>query len=462
MRPLPGELVPLVLAQLAWRTADLARCCLVCRWWYHHAVPLLYERLWLRDQTRLVRVFQTLASAPALARWLRIVELRVFPFGMPAERLEELEAHIVQALQHATHLRVLAWTRTGSLSDRVLVGLFDKMTCLERLELTGNTRTWSPAVLARHMPRTVTELSFVLPDRALAEHLVALVARLDGRLRRLTLLCLDSSVVTDALLVQLAPHAPRLTSLTLVGCKQVHGPGVHALVSPALRELALEAVALAPDELVALAPRVSQVERLTLTTPRRLNEAPAFFAASAHLVDTCSGLRYLTMYARGGRAPGGPSEAPTHTADPAPQWRLDPGWLERLCMSRSATTLQGLQIHGLAVSQAQLTRLAAAPLATHLHELAVYVVDAEPEALARAVRSFPALRLLHWVAPAESALPLEREDLDELLAHAGPWLQQVGVGNRVWLVHTGPAGRMLVPWDMARGTFPSTMLVVRS
>lgn len=461
MRALPGELVPLILAQLAWRTADLARCCLISRWWYRHAVPLLYERLWLRDQTRLVRVFQSLASAPALARWLRIVELRVFPFGMPAERLEELEAHIVQALQHATQLRVLAWTRTGSLSDRVLLGLFDRMTCLERLELTGNTRTWSPEVLARHMPRTVTDLSFVLPDRTLAAHLVAIVARLQGNLRRLTLLCLDSPVITDALLVALAPHAPRLTSLALVGCKQVHGPGVHALVSPALRELALEAVALAPEELVALAPRVAHISHLTLTTPRRLDEAPAFFAASAHLIDTCTGLHYLTLYARGGRAPGGPSEAPMHT-EQGPQWRLDPAWLERLCLSRSAATLQGLQIHGLSISLAQLTRLATAPLAVHLRELAVYAVDAEPEGLARIVRSFPALRLLHWVAPAESALRVGPEDLDVLLAHAGPWLQQVGVGNRVWLVHTASAGRALVPWDMARGTFPSPMLVVRS
>ncbi|WFD24591.1 hypothetical protein MEQU1_003294 [Malassezia equina] len=254
------------------------------------------------------------------------------------------------------------------------------------------------------MPRTITDLSFLLPDRTLAQHLVALVACLEGRLRRLTLLCFDSSVITDDLLEALAPHAPRLISLSLVGCKQVHGPGVHALVSPALQELALEAVAMAPEALATLAPQLSLLQRLTLTTPRRFNEAPAFFGALTHLLHACEGLRYLTLYARSGRTPSGPSEAPSETEAPLPSWRLDPTWLECLCQSRSTTTLEGLQIHGIGVSLAQLARLAEAPLASHLRELAVYLVDADMQGLARVLHAFPALRLLHWVAPADRSV----------------------------------------------------------
>ncbi|WFD28699.1 hypothetical protein MNAN1_003712 [Malassezia nana] len=386
MRALPGELVPLVLAPLAWRRSDLARCCLVCRWWYSHAAPLLYERLWLRDQTRLVRVFASLDASPALARWLRIVELRVFPFGMPAERLEKLETQIVHALQHAPHLRSLAWTRTGSLSDRVLPSIFPAMTCLERLELTGDTLTWSPDVLVRYMPRTIKDLAFVLPDRTLASHLVALVACLDGRLQRLSLVCMNSSVITDALLEDMAPHAPRLVALSLVGCKQVHGRGVQALVSPALRELALENVAITPDELVALAPRMERLTRLTVTTPRRAHDTPAFFETLAHLVAMCSDVQYLAVYAPGGRTPAVPSEAP-HAAPRTPTIHLPSNVLASVSPS-----LRHLFLHHVSVPLAQLEALAVR--VPHLHELDVYLLEATTESVQRLVRAFPALRRL--------------------------------------------------------------------
>lgn len=454
MHALPGELVPLVLAPLVWRTADLARCCLVCRWWYSHAAPLLYERLWLRDQTRLVRVFASLDTSPALARWLRIVELRVFPFGMPAERLEALEAQIVHALQHAPHLRTLAWTRTGSLSDRVLPSIFGAMTCLKRLELTGDTRTWSPDVLVRYMPRTITDLAFVLPDRTLASHLVALVACLDGRLQRLSLVCMNSSVITDALLEAIAPHAPRLVALSLVGCKQVHGRGVEALLTPALRELALENVAITPDELVALTPRLERLTRLTVTTPRRAHDTPAFFDALARLLDLCSDVQYLALYAPGGRTPAVPSEAP-HAAPPTPTMRLPPSVLAHVSPS-----MRHLFLHHVGVPLAQLETLAVR--VPHLQELDVYLLEATTQSMQRLVRAFPVLRRLHLLAPTHADVGVDELDLEQVHKAAGPWLQELGVAQYVWQVHSTPAGRTLVPWDRALGTFPPSLLVVRS
>ena len=78
--PVAPDVLPDVLRHFAWRVRDLAACCRVCRLWHAVATPLLYERIWLRNQTRLVRVFATLAQTPSLAAFVRLLEGRVFPF----------------------------------------------------------------------------------------------------------------------------------------------------------------------------------------------------------------------------------------------------------------------------------------------------------------------------------------------------------------------------------------------
>ena len=70
---LPVEILPGVLSALSWRVGDLASCCRVSRLWRRFATPLLYVRLWLREQTRLMRAFATLAEHPELARHVRII-----------------------------------------------------------------------------------------------------------------------------------------------------------------------------------------------------------------------------------------------------------------------------------------------------------------------------------------------------------------------------------------------------
>ena len=75
----------------------------------------------------------------------------MFPFGLRAERLEELEVQITDALHNTENLEALHWTRTGSLNNRLLLTMFDRLQRLQKLEITGNsrleatgtTRTWS-------------------------------------------------------------------------------------------------------------------------------------------------------------------------------------------------------------------------------------------------------------------------------------------------------------------------------
>ena len=180
---------------------------------------------------------------------------------------------------NTVNLEALHWTRTGSLNNRLLLTMFDRLQRLQKLEITGNsrleatgtTRTWSPGLLVAKVPKSLRQVSIVLPDRMCAQMLVPLAAKLEGQLDTLSVLSLDSPVITDAVLAELAVYTPRLRRLALVGCKHVQGPGVQALVSTAgaehLRELALEGLPLVPGMLRSLAPFAEQLRSLTLTYP---------------------------------------------------------------------------------------------------------------------------------------------------------------------------------------------------
>lgn len=436
------DVLPYVLGHLAWRVRDLAVCCRVCRLWHAVATPLLYERIWLRNQTRLVRVFATLAQRPPLAKCVRILELRVFPFGMPAEALEALETHIVQALQFMTNLRELRWTRTGSLSDRVLLHMFDATHHLQTLELTGDSRTWSPRLLAECIPRSVTSLSFLLPDATVVRHLPDIVAQLDGRLASLQLLCMHSSVVTDDILRTLAPLVPRLQRLALIGCKHVHGPGIEALAS--VHDLCLEAVGLGPQALMRVVPQ--HVQSLVLTLPR--HDVPGFLDEVGAVLGSCDGLQHLTLYACGGRAAIVDAHAP-HMTD--------------ACLQRiGAVPLRTLRLHGLGLSLAQLTVLSHARIAHTLRDLVVHLYERLTDTLFASIARFTYLVSLHILSDTSSEAMFTDEDTLQLVSHASGYLHQMGFRNRVWRVHVTKEGRTLTPWDAQSETFPEVMLVVRS
>lgn len=436
------DVLPDVLGHLAWRVRDLAACCRVCRLWHAVATPLLYERIWLRNQTRLVRVFSTLAQRPPLAKCVRILELRVFPFGMPAEALEALEAHIVQALQSMTNLRELRWTRTGSLSDRVLRHMFDATHHLQTLELTGDSRTWSPRLLVERIPRSVTSLSFLLPDATVVRHLPDIVAQLEGRLASLQLLCMHSSVVTDDILQTLAPLAPRLQRLALIGCKHVHGPGIEALAT--VRDLCLEAVGLGPHALVRIVPQ--HVQSLVLTLPR--HDVPGFLDEVGVVLESCDALQHLTLYACGGRAAIVDAHAP-HMTD--------------ACLQRiGAAPLCTLRLHGLGLSLAQLSALSYARVAHTLRDLVVHLYERITESFFGSIARFTHLASLHLLSDTSSEAMLTDEDAQQLVSQAGAYLHQVGFRNRVLRVCVTKEGRALTAWDAQSETFPEVMLVVRS
>ncbi len=303
-----------------------------------------------RDHNRLVKLFSSLSAHVHNAVHLRILELRVFPFGLRAEALEQLEMHIVRALQHAgAHLHELSWTRTGSLSDRVILELFPHLRALRRLELTGDSRTWDPALLVRSLKRparrlrcraeeelpkgsgvwqvvqedaeesngndaidpdeaegkSVERLSLLMPDRRTASAIPAICERLGGQLKGLSVLSNHAPHLTDSILADCAPYLPHLSHLSIIGCRSISFAGLLPLLSVSrgkLSELALESLpSLQAADFQRMQPYLQKsLQVLSLTYPRPALDAHEYLNALADLLSECQGLHSFTLYAPGG------------------------------------------------------------------------------------------------------------------------------------------------------------------
>lgn len=377
----------------------------------------------------------------------------------------------MQSIRAAENLEVLCWTRTGSLSDRVILSMFEHMHQLRRLELTGNSRTWSPALLATRLPPSVRDLSFILPDRAVLEHIPLMLQHLDAPLQGINLLCMDSSLVTDAWLSTLATLAPSLQRLSLVGCKQVHGEGLRALVTPHLREVALESLALEAGVLSSLALRMPHLTSLTVTYPKKVADAPAFFQEVSHIWAMCHRLHTMVLYARGGSAPvvdgnsyvGDDSDDAEEGTlrDTAP--RMSTACLHQWAASPAAATLRVLRMPGVGVSLGQLSVMTSSPIAQGLRELVVQLYEYDMDTLGTCLAACTQLRTFHMFSHLRSDAQYTEADMLRLAQAGGPNLTHIGFRNRVWLVEVAATGeRVLRPWDKSAGLFPSSMLVVRS
>lgn len=345
---LPLDLLVPILSHLRHRVRDFAACALVCRLFNEIATPLLYERLFLRDQTRLKLVFACLGSNPDLCRLVKAIELRVFPFGLDAERLERLEIDIETTFVRAINLEELVWTRAGSLNDRLLPTLLSSSPKLRRLELAGDARLWTTSTLLKYVPLSIQGLSLILPEKAtlrglvdIAEKLVkgsasdsattTLASRMDAvridddnleeatGLRSLSILCQHSPHLTDAILMALAPHLKHLRRLSLAGCRAVTGRGIEAILRCAsqggqgVSDLAMEGLNIQAQDVGLLHPYASSLRLLSLTYPRSASSSGSrslsasslndFYSDFAKLIEQAKNLEELTHYAGSGSRP---------------------------------------------------------------------------------------------------------------------------------------------------------------
>ncbi|PWN99721.1 hypothetical protein FA09DRAFT_337222 [Tilletiopsis washingtonensis] len=470
---LPAELVPLLLAPLAWLPHTLAACARVSRTWRHYATPRLYRHIALRDQTRLRRLVRCLTETPELCKLLQVLEIRVYPFGWPAEALEQLEAELCTILTRATNLRQLAWTRTGSLNDRVLPTL-GKMPALRHLELTGDARTWSPALLVSSLPVELEAFSVVLPDRSLIEALEAVVTRCP-RLQSLSLLMQHSALLLDEHLQRLAPHLASLTRLHLMGARRVTAEGVLPILKHGkLKQLALEGLNIDPNSLESFVPSLQDLHALSLTVPAaRTAPRHDFFRELTAVCARLPLLSELTVYVSSNNTPGDADEddsddeavnVPQPALSLTDEEMLDeeaPGIrrtrsrrgevraLTAACNGR----LKKLRIHRVGVAVPELQAMVR--LLSHVESLVVHLSNVDnPELLPEIFAQLPQLRELHLLADTSEGTLLDSACLLRL-ARACPNLAQLGFRNRVWDVDRVPwtrSGDPIAPPGIDRHT----------
>ncbi|KAL9934913.1 hypothetical protein V8E36_005989 [Tilletia maclaganii] len=308
---LPIEVLSYILEFVAHR--DLPACTRVSKLFHTIATPLLYRRLWLRDQKRLHKVFTLLGARADLAALVRIVEIRVFPFSLLAEELEKLELAIIRTFQHAVDLEELIWTRTGSLNDRVLRAIFDKVSRLRLLELTGDSRSWSPSLLIQKMPAVIERFSLIMPDRNVMDFVPEIARRVGAYLQSLSILSNNAAFIRDASIEAAAPYLTNLTRLSLVGCKNVTGYAVLSVLrrsQAGVAELSLEGLSLMPGEIDELSKHTSRLRTLAITYPHKSTSVSDFHNALAQWVESSTHLRF-TFYRMSGKsaAPGEEEDA---------------------------------------------------------------------------------------------------------------------------------------------------------
>lgn len=487
---LPLELLPLILDKLQWRTRDLAACCLVSHSWRRYATPRLYARLFLRDQQRLIRVFDSLERTPSLAGLVRVLEIRVFPFGLQAEALERLEASILLTLQSAFNLNELYWTRTGSLTDRVIPFL-PTLPRLHTLELTGSSRFYSPANVTRHLLQgaktpNLRHFAIVLPDRDVVAELPSWAEALGDKLLSFSVLCQHSALVNDDVLKSISEHLTGLTRLSVAGCKTVTGEGIVSLLKASrcgIQDLAIEGLAIHPDSFEVLSKHLTQLCRLSLTFPRHsLCPAAEFWLKLGCLVEDLPNLQEFTHYTSSWMTPaaypstldsdedmledgeeeGGASdqddehgmgtamragrfsgltpqeyrryELEEHASNGRPivrEPRLMSSFLKRLISARGAQ-LTKIRIHGV-VMRMDLAALIAEGC-PNLRDLVVHLYEGETMALQRILPRLQHLRSLHVLSSLYSNVYLSEDNLRTIAAACSSSLRQIGFRNRVWLV----------------------------
>lgn len=335
---LPVELLPLVLDPLAFR-GDLAAACRVSKLWDAVARPLLYRQIrMIGTDLRLVpELLTTLAAHPHLCRLIKRLEMRVFPLSMSAREREEMSQLAVCVLRQSTNIEDLIWTRKGSLNDRCVRFALDclpnwssslslrrhrvleaiaSLPALKSFELNATTTlalggSWDPFQLLR-LPRMKT-LSLVLPDRGVASVLPALLERQmerpdperDMGLEALTLLCRESTVITDGLLSSIRDtlKGSNLRHLALAGCTRItRGPLLHLLAAlPSLRHLCLEAcTSISPDFFSQAGPHLPGLCSLKVTHPGpRHPLLDDFYPALLDLINHTGSLHSLTLYHSG-------------------------------------------------------------------------------------------------------------------------------------------------------------------
>ncbi|KAK7047461.1 hypothetical protein VNI00_006692 [Paramarasmius palmivorus] len=237
---LPLDLLPVIIAHVSHPNPKvLTNLCLVNKTFYELCLAQLYSRIsiysWHKHgKTKVIQLFDCLASHPHLAQHVRRLEIRDFPKALVGESGADQRRHVIQGLKNCTKLSSCTWTRDGSLDSDVLEAL--NHSSLKELEINGhNQGFYDPKILLRF--HDLQKISVIMPSPAVVQTLSPWLERTGEALRNLTIICKSSPIITDETLELLSPNLRNLEYLYITGCPKVTHRGVFAVLSQSTQGL---------------------------------------------------------------------------------------------------------------------------------------------------------------------------------------------------------------------------------
>ncbi|KXN87161.1 hypothetical protein AN958_09125 [Leucoagaricus sp. SymC.cos] len=305
---LPLELLPVILEHLP-KVHYLTRTALVNHAFHQATIPLLYARAsiysWHREaKGRVIQLFMTLSSCPNLARYVRRLEIMLEIRDFPRTSLPDNVAEFIpRGLRNCTNLHSCTWTRDGSLTSDILValatpslssnGLQDTPSpsipthTLRELEINGHhSKLYDPKLLLQF--KWLSKISIIMPTLEVVQVLEEWVKVVQQTLRSLNVICKMSPMITDDMLIRMAPYLKNLEVLHLTGCPKVTHKGLRVVLEESergVRNLALESVSprLELAQLLPTSPSqpltLQNLRSLTISIPP-LHSAPAQISSS--------------------------------------------------------------------------------------------------------------------------------------------------------------------------------------
>ncbi|KAK4688478.1 hypothetical protein P7C73_g1620, partial [Tremellales sp. Uapishka_1] len=440
------ELLPLVMVHFE-HPRELASLARVNKAFCEYAQKKLYQNIWVRPweegcrlkvrdagySSLIKRLGQSAPSSGSVVVLIPALEVRFFPFGTSEQKQQELEKNIQTAFKHMQNLEHLVWTVRGfvakiadpvltryiqrdkSLTDSI-VELISALPKLHHLEISGRSdRHFDPYLLAQM--KTLKDLRIMMPDHTFRDALSSITSELSrrpqGGLRGLALVSQKSPLITDAVLMALAPHLHQLKRFTLWGATRATQDGVIAVLRHArhLEDLSVDDSYHTGMKDLSLAPILPCLHTFSLSFRLEARTPARPDVSMPCLPPGIEGLRCLHLTAQ-----NGPQEISIDS-------------LHDLDKQINLTTLRKISLLNLDMSQATLACLM--QKTPRLEELYISVQERSVVFDCKALRG-STLRILNINSP--DVAPPSMGDL-VALAKRMPALEELGHGNRVYEVH---------------------------
>ncbi|KAJ3887601.1 hypothetical protein GG344DRAFT_90404 [Lentinula edodes] len=463
---LPLDLLPVIFNQFSL-PRHLRNICLVNKTFQLFATPKLYEQIYIHSwhkqgKERVILLFLSLSRYPHLAKHVRRLELRDFPKALTnSDGLDIIET-VVHGLRNCANLQSCTWTRDGSLDSGILEAL---QSChnLQTLEINGHAEgSYDPELLIRF--GGLQNLSLIMPSSSVISVLRPWLQGLRTPLRRLTIVCKTSPILTNAKLELLAPYLSRLEHFHLTGCSRVTQDGIESVLSAnedGIVSLDLEGLSPKFDlsQFTLYCNKTNALRRLrsiTLTVNQQtslntwMNEVAALLPATVPL-------ETFQMYSSGAFIEQSPATEQlwSHLLN------AHQGHLTRFSIHRMLISLNTIEDVCLRC--------------TNLEQLFVVIEPSSLENLSSCLSLAPNLRVIHINYPLETTQMgnihiLPESDAQKIVDRCGPNVVQFGCNTRVWQVgrevlldqHNAPVGIRRRVMRYQGLDIPEAFLVVRT